>query len=518
MDPLVSVLILYNEPQPAVDYASRVGLESDESVLDEVHVVGEALDKLGIPWRSAGILVLKDIPSLLNGSPEPIVFNLVEGLGGDVHAVNSVPAVCEAMGRSCTGESSACFEFTHNKWLCKHLLRAYGVVVPSGCIVPVGVEPDPARLPPGPWFIKPVQADASEGIEPSSMVALSATASIPEVVRKIHTMFQVPALIEQYIDGREINVSILREGGSVRIMPLAEIDFGAFPAGQPRIVDYSAKWLKDSFQYQNTPRKVPADLPPAVADRIREQALMAWQAVEARDYARVDMRLNADLEPFVLEINANPDISLDAGFAAALKAGRIPYERFVKAVVENAWSRFELRKKHVRRSRRRTRTAGGPEDIRWTVNEDRDAILKLITDTNVFRPDEIVIAEEVLDDALVRGENGHYQSYTFMRDNRPVGWVCFGPTPCTVGTFDVYWLATDPAFQGKGIGKALMAHAERLITERGGRLSVVETAGRAVYTPTRTFYERRGYRQAARVPDFYGVGDDKVIYTKPLPA
>ncbi|OGV64688.1 MAG: hypothetical protein A2498_13860 [Lentisphaerae bacterium RIFOXYC12_FULL_60_16] len=156
--------------------------------------------------------------------------------------------------------------------------------------------------------------------------------------------------------------------------------------------------------------------------------------------------------------------------------------------------------------------------MRWTVNEDRDAILKLVTDTNVFRPDEIVIAEEVLDDALVRGENGHYQSYTFMRDNRPVGWVCFGPTPCTVGTFDVYWLATDPAFQGKGIGKALMAHAERLITERGGRLSVVETAGRAVYTPTRTFYERRGYRQAARVPDFYGVGDDKVIYTKPLPA
>jgi len=97
----------------------------------------------------------------------------------------------------------------------------------------------------------------------------------------------------------------------------------------------------------------------------------------------------------------------------------------------------------------------------------------------------------------------------------PVGWVCWGPTPCTLGTFDIYWLGVAAAWQGRGIGRALTAFAEQAITERGGRLFVVETSSRETYAPTRRFYEALGYREAGRIPDFYGPGDDRVIFIKP---
>jgi len=121
-------------------------------------------------------------------------------------------------------------------------------------------------------------------------------------------------------------------------MPLAEIDFSAFPPGMTRIVDYTAKWKTDSFEYLNTPRVIPAPFEESVARRIRVAAAAAWLAAGCRGYARVDFRVAADGTPWVLEVNPNPDISPDAGFAAALKAGGVEYASFVEAVVKNAIS------------------------------------------------------------------------------------------------------------------------------------------------------------------------------------
>ena len=155
--------------------------------------------------------------------------------------------------------------------------------------------------------------------------------------------------------------------------------------------------------------------------------------------------------------------------------------------------------------------------LRYSHPQDRQAILELLEGTGFFRPGEVAIAAEVLDEALEEGPTGHYQSFTAEDpDGHPVGWVCFGPTPCTVGTFDIYWIAVAPGRQGGGLGKALMAHAERLIAERGGRLVVVETAGAERYHSTRQFYLRVGYQEAARIQDFYAPGDDKVVFTKCL--
>ena len=97
------------------------------------------------------------------------------------------------------------------------------------------------------------------------------------------------------------------------------------------------------------------------------------------------------------------------------------------------------------------------------------------------------------------------------------GWICWGPTPCTLGTWDCYWIVVDPAHQGEGIGSTLLGEMEQRLAGRA-RLIVAETAGRDEYGPTRAFYERRGYHAQSRIPDFYAPGDDQVVYVKYLAA
>jgi GNAT superfamily N-acetyltransferase len=130
------------------------------------------------------------------------------------------------------------------------------------------------------------------------------------------------------------------------------------------------------------------------------------------------------------------------------------------------------------------------------------------------------VALEVFDAAVAgaRPAGATEPDYTALgadAEGRLVGWICWGPTPCTLGTYDLYWMAVDPAGQHTGIGSALLAEMERRLSGRA-RLIVVETAGRADYSDTRRFYQARGYRATARIPDFYALGDDLVVYTKRL--
>ena len=165
-----------------------------------------------------------------------------------------------------------------------------------------------------------------------------------------------------------------------------------------------------------------------------------------------------------------------------------------------------------------------PPLLRELTPADVGRVVALTSATNVFRADELLIAEEVVHDAThwapKPGEEGAERPYYALGaevDGMLMGWVCWGRTPCTEGTWDLYWLAVDPAAHGKGIGTALVDEMERRLMGVA-RLISVDTSGRPDYGPTRAFYAARGYDAVARVPDFYAPGDDQVIFTKTLPA
>ncbi len=154
--------------------------------------------------------------------------------------------------------------------------------------------------------------------------------------------------------------------------------------------------------------------------------------------------------------------------------------------------------------------------IRLSHTKDRVKVLSILRETNFFRPVELKIAEEVFDDAVLKGPDGDYQSFVVEENNRIIGWVCFGPTPCTVGTFDIYWLVVAAQKQRRGVGASLVRHSTNLIKACNGRMIVVETSGSTRYLPTRQFYKKMGYRKAGQIKDFYAPGDDKIIYVKSL--
>ena len=154
--------------------------------------------------------------------------------------------------------------------------------------------------------------------------------------------------------------------------------------------------------------------------------------------------------------------------------------------------------------------------IRLARSSDQAAVLELIEKTGFFRPVELEIAREVFNDAAEMKPGCTYQSYVAEADGKAAGWICFGATPCTLGTFDIYWVAVDPVFQHKGVGTQLVQFTEKKAKMQHGRLLAVETSGTQRYEPTRKFYEGLGFIPAARVREFYAPGDDKCIYLKTL--
>jgi GNAT superfamily N-acetyltransferase len=152
--------------------------------------------------------------------------------------------------------------------------------------------------------------------------------------------------------------------------------------------------------------------------------------------------------------------------------------------------------------------------LRHLNASDRGRIEEITRAVGLFREDEIPVALEVFDEAVrTSSSDAPYVALGADVDGRLAGWICWGPTPCTLGTYDLYWMAVDPSVQGSGVGTALIIEMERIL-KGTARLIVVETAGRPDYSATRRFYEARGYRATATIPEFYGPGDDQVVFVK----
>lgn len=149
-------------------------------------------------------------------------------------------------------------------------------------------------------------------------------------------------------------------------------------------------------------------------------------------------------------------------------------------------------------------------------DSDLTTVRRLAESTGFFRPEEVDVAVELVQERLGRGEASGYH-FVFAEENgATLGYACYGPIACTLGSYDLYWIIVDPVHQRRGIGRRLVAEVERLVALAGGRRLYIETSGRPAYRPTREFYQRCGYQPEAVLPDFYTEGDDKVILRKVL--
>ena len=271
----------------------------------------------------------------LAGLHPDVVFNLVEALSGEARLEAAVASLLELARWPYTGSPPLALAIGLDKALTRDLLHGRGVAVPAGRLLRRGDEPlDDLRFP---CIVKPVREDASHGIDAESVVQDVAAAR--ERARAVSERYAEPALVEEFVAGREFNVSILGGGETARVLPLAEIDFTGLPSGHPHLVTYAAKWIETSVEYRGTPSIAARPLAPALGARLELAALAAYRAVGGRDYGRVDMRLHPEAGPVVLEVNPNPDLSPDAGLARAAARGGIAYADLVAGIVAAALAR-----------------------------------------------------------------------------------------------------------------------------------------------------------------------------------
>ncbi len=150
------------------------------------------------------------------------------------------------------------------------------------------------------------------------------------------------------------------------------------------------------------------------------------------------------------------------------------------------------------------------------LKRDKTSLMTLLRATPEFKPAEVTVAEEIIDNYLRDPAGSGYYVFVAELDSTIAGYICYGPTPLTEGTWDVYWIAVTPQEKRRGIGGDLLAYAEGKIREAGGRLAIIETSSQESYAKTHRFYSKHGYEIIARLPDFYAPGDDKIILQKRL--
>ncbi len=291
-------------------------------------------------YPAMGLGITDDIPLAIRSLEErapAVVFNLCESIRGDNRFESLLPLFLDLKGIPYTGSSAFALSLALHKDKAKEILRARGVPTPAAVLLE---SPDTSRVTLDfPLIVKPTREDASVGICSASVVR--DREALDERVKYVLAHYRQPVLVEQYIEGREIYVSLLeRPGQGPQIFPFFEIDFSEMPTGLPRIVSFEGKWVVDSVEYRGTRPVRCEGLAPALRARVAEIARAAFEALGLRDYARVDVRLAPDGVAYVIDVNPNCDLSdLAGGFSKAAKAGGLSYEDVVLRLAELALSR-----------------------------------------------------------------------------------------------------------------------------------------------------------------------------------
>jgi D-alanine-D-alanine ligase len=305
---------------------NRVADDADIStadVLEQVILVERGLAELGVEYDVVAVDGHRVWESI-HPHPDTVIFNLVEAPPGMPQLQPASAAVLELLGVPFTGSRSSALWLTTDKLATRAVLASHGLSVAPGGRIWSGSPEILATVPP-PWIIKPGWEDASVGLD-GSPVCFSREEALNRA-RELERRFAgQPLVLEHFLPGREFNVALLDNGRGPQVLPVAEMEFIDYPPDVPPLISYEGKWIVGSFADEHTQRRFPADEVdgPLLVD-IRRLALRAWTVCGMAGYARVDIRLDERGLPCILEVNANPCLSAEAGYViAAENAGLTP--------------------------------------------------------------------------------------------------------------------------------------------------------------------------------------------------
>ncbi|HSA32539.1 MAG TPA: ATP-grasp domain-containing protein [bacterium] len=306
----------------------------DADLIEEIRAVSGALHELGRPHATVVFDTdLSRVRRELDALRPEAVFNLVESFDGKGALQYLAPALLEQWGFRYTGGTAESLFLTTDKLLAKEFFTLKGIPTPD--LFATGRCEQ--MMTGARYIVKPVDEDASLGIGPDSIIAPANAAELRALIERKDREHGVRHFAEQFIDGREFNLTVLGLNGAPQVLSPAEIQFIGFGDTRPKIVDYRAKWDENSFECENTRRSF--DLPPEDAPllaRLADIAVRCWRDLRLAGYARVDLRVDGAGTPWVLEVNVNPCIAPDGGVAAACARDGIGYAAFIERVLAEA--------------------------------------------------------------------------------------------------------------------------------------------------------------------------------------
>ncbi|HSP88434.1 MAG TPA: ATP-grasp domain-containing protein [Ignavibacteriaceae bacterium] len=340
----IKIAIVFNEPHPELyikpdelsekkpDFVPYFEVDSITPI-EEYEIMAKRLKDSGVNAYTLNIkdnveIILKDIKK---NKPD-LIFNFIEIYKEDARHEMNIVGVLELLRIPFTGAPSMSLANCQSKIFTKRLLNAFGIKTPRFILLKKLPKNYRHRLK-YPLIVKPAFEDASVGIENESIV--ENVEKLKERTEYILKAFAQPALIEEFIEGRELNVAIIGDQDPTPL-PISEIDFTEMPDHLHNIVSYQAKWDPNHESYHKTIPICPAKLPKRTEKKAKDIALKAFRAMGCRDYARIDMRLSKDNHLYVLEVNPNPDLTEGAGFMRSAEASGLNYVQTLRKIIDLA--------------------------------------------------------------------------------------------------------------------------------------------------------------------------------------
>ncbi|HEX5577302.1 MAG TPA: ATP-grasp domain-containing protein [Gemmatimonadaceae bacterium] len=309
-----------------------------DPVLDQLQ---EAMESNGHTIRrlSVDASVEPLIPELTNERPD-LVFNIAESFGGISALESNVAALLNLLGLHYTGSSPAGLILAGDKTLTKKVLTFHGILTARFATVFRG-SVDWAGDIDFPLILKPPQEDASLGITQKSIV--NDIQELLTTISSLQSEYQGPVLAEEFIDGREFYVGVIGNS-DVQALPIMELDFSGYPEGKPKIASWEAKWGDEGdekgAEFEGTKSVFPTDLSEELTTRMQKVAIDSFNALRLRDYARVDLRMTAKEEIYVIEVNPNCYLEKNAEFATAAQKGGLEYPALIERIIGLAAARY----------------------------------------------------------------------------------------------------------------------------------------------------------------------------------